>query len=89
MNKSRIQDIETSTFRFSVFQSVTGFRFILTTDPDIPAKQNQASLLSIYRAFTDYVLKDPFYSSDSPIKNQQFTTEVNKILDKPWIKFSI
>ena len=82
INKSRIQDIETSTFRLSVFQSVTGLRFVLITDAETPAKQNQSSLQLIYRAFTDFVLKDPFYSVDSPINNRQFTSEVNKVLER-------
>lgn len=31
LNKNHIQDIETSTFRLSVLQTVTGFRFLLLT----------------------------------------------------------
>lgn len=37
LNMSRIQDIETSTFRLSVFQTITGLRFLLITDADIQA----------------------------------------------------
>lgn len=82
MNKSKIQDIETSTFRMSVFQTISGLRFMLITHPSIIAKQNQASLQNIYRVFADYVLKDPSYSIDSLIENAQFASEVNKILEK-------
>lgn len=41
LNKNNIQDIETSTFRLSVLQTVTGFRFLLLTEPDMTYKRNQ------------------------------------------------
>lgn len=82
MNKSKIQDIETSTFRMSVFQTISGLRFMLMTPPSVQAKQNQSSLQQIYRVFADYVLKDPSYSIDSLIENNQFAIEVNKVLEK-------
>jgi hypothetical protein len=54
----------------------------LTTSPENNSKNNHALLQQIYKSFIDYVLKDPFYSSDQPLQNQQFTDEVNKILEK-------
>lgn len=64
LNKNHIQDIETSTFRMSVLQTVTGFRFMLLTEPESTFRKNMEALRQIYKLFTDYVLKDPFYTSD-------------------------
>lgn len=62
LNKNHIQDIETSTFRLSILQTLTGYRFLLLTEPTALHRKNQDSLRQIHKLFTDYALKDPSYS---------------------------
>lgn len=76
---SGIQCLEADTFKLHCFQTVTGVKFILVSDH----KLNKAEELlnEIYKLYSDYVLKNPFYSVDMPIRCEQFNTNLAKLLD--------
>ncbi len=53
---------------------------MLLTEPESPFRKNMDTLRQIYKLFTDYALKDPFFTNDSPVQNKIFMTEVLKVL---------
>lgn len=97
-NKSGVQSIETDLFSLYIFQSLTGYKFIIVTLPN-PVVHNvqesktggrgelesQYSTVSelykkIYLCFSDYVMKDPFYSLEMPIKSSLFDSKVRTLV---------
>ena len=64
---SGIETLETDNFRLNCFQTVTGVKFLVITDPNSTA-QRELLLRKIYELYADYVLKNPFYSLDMPIR---------------------
>lgn len=71
-----IEKIESDTIRLHCFQSLTGVKFVVT------ATQGTADLdvllQGTYELYADYVLKNPFYEMEMPIRCELF----NKYLDK-------
>eukprot|EP00758_Cryptobia_borreli_P002236 Tbor_TRINITY_DN2883_c0_g1::TRINITY_DN2883_c0_g1_i1::g.23241::m.23241/K20303/TRAPPC4, TRS23; trafficking protein particle complex subunit 4 len=68
-----------------IFETPTGIKFVLFTDP----QTTDASELfgELYRAYADYVLKSPFYTLDSagigqPIRFEYFMKLVESIVEK-------
>ncbi|RLV92118.1 Trafficking protein particle complex subunit 23 [Spathaspora sp. JA1] len=90
-NRSGLQNIETSLFNLYIFQTVTGLKFMLITAPNGVADATKAELnkqydmahelfRQLYMLYSDYVMKDPFYSLDMPIKNPLFDTKVKELV---------
>ena len=78
---SGIQTIETPSTRIHCYESVTGTKFLLITDARIPSAAGDALKL-VYEAYTDYVLKNPFYSANQPFNFEFFNTKLKKICDQ-------
>lgn len=94
-NKTGLLFIETTLFNFCIFQTVTGLKFVLITSPSnynnpTPVSQNRGLsharqalandiFRKIYILYADYVMKDPFYSLDMPIKSVLFHEKVQKV----------
>lgn len=78
---SGIQTIETPEARLHCYESITGAKFILVTDSRIPNTARDALKL-VYEAYTDYVLKNPFYSPNQPFNFEFFNTRLKKICDQ-------
>lgn len=64
---SGIEMMETETFRLNCFQTLTGVKFVVITDLSMQGSK-EALLRKIYELYTDYALKNPFYSLDMPIR---------------------
>ena len=61
-----IESLESSFFKLTVFQTLTGTKFLLFTDPSMP---NTDSLIrGIYERYADHVCKNPFWHVDNPIR---------------------
>ncbi|PGH13071.1 hypothetical protein AJ79_03908 [Helicocarpus griseus UAMH5409] len=65
-----LEVLETEKFRLTCFQTVTGTKFLLFTDPlmagvDVVMKQ-------IYELYADYVMKNPFYQMEMPVRCEAF-----------------
>ena len=60
----------TDDFRLECFQSETGLKFYVTADRNQSGLSN--TLRGIYTIYSDYVLKNPFYELDQPIKCELF-----------------
>ncbi|EDV19449.1 Trafficking protein particle complex subunit 4 [Trichoplax sp. H2] len=78
-NSSGIEVLETGTFRLWCYQTLTGIKFVVITD------QHQSSvqplLRKIYEIYTDYALKNPFYSLDMPIRLELFDLNLQRTLE--------
>lgn len=75
---SGVSKIETSKFAFHVYQTLTGIKFIVVMDlrqfsPDVVISR-------IYQLYSDYVMKNPFYQLDMPIRCDQFDRFLNGYL---------
>lgn len=68
MKSSGIEMVETNNFRLNCFQTMTGVKFLIVSDLTVPANKDLL-LKKIYELYTDYALKNPFYSLDMPIRS--------------------
>ncbi|KAL5962927.1 Trafficking protein particle complex subunit 4 [Taenia solium] len=78
---SGIQTIETPEARIHCYESITGTKFLLITDYRIPNTARDALKL-VYEAYTDYVLKNPFYAPNQPFNFEFFNARLRKICDQ-------
>lgn len=76
---SGIRILEASNFRLCCFQTLTGIKFIIIAD----TKQQKVDELlgKIYELYSDYVLKNPFYSLDMPIRCELFSSSLSKLME--------
>ncbi|KAJ1456909.1 Sybindin-like protein [Pelagophyceae sp. CCMP2097] len=74
-----IEKLETDTFKLQCFQTLTGMKFVLTAVAGTPALD--VALKQIYEIFSDYVLKNPFYELDMPIRCELFTRHLTALVE--------
>jgi len=67
---SGIEVLETENFRLQCFSTLTGTKFLLFTEPQQP--NIDATTKKIYELYTDYVMKNPFYQTEMPIRCEAF-----------------
>lgn len=71
-----IEELEAESFKLFCFQTATGTKFLLTTDPlQIGA---DTILKKIYELYCDFVLKSPFHTPEMPIKSDLFDQNLLK-----------
>ncbi|XP_059812758.1 trafficking protein particle complex subunit 4 [Mobula hypostoma] len=76
---SGIEVLETDTFKLHCFQTLTGIKFIVLADP---RQAGIDSLLrKIYEIYSDYALKNPFYSLEMPIRCDLFEQNLKVALE--------
>ena len=75
-----INQLVTSYFTLHSKQTLTGLKLLLVAENDFPEKAAADLLTLVYAAYSDYVLKDPFYSIDMPIRCSLFDKSVRQIL---------
>jgi len=61
-----IESLESSFFRLTVFQTLTGTKFLLFTDPSMP--NTDVLMKGIYDRYADFVCKNPFWQMEMPIR---------------------
>ncbi len=59
---------------------MTGTKFVVVADPQ--ATNLDQLLKKIYELYSDYALKNPFYSLDMPIRCDLFETSLQNLLEK-------
>eukprot|EP00164_Ancoracysta_twista_P007891 GFYU01011293.1.p1 GENE.GFYU01011293.1~~GFYU01011293.1.p1 ORF type:complete len:138 (-),score=16.74 GFYU01011293.1:124-537(-) len=74
---SGIQLLEADTFKLHCFHTVTGLKFFVLADPT--AKNVDSALQTIYQLYTDYVLKNPFYTVEMPIRCDLFDQQLDRL----------
>ncbi|CAM9283940.1 unnamed protein product [Heterosigma akashiwo] len=79
---SGIKKLETDAFKLQCFQSRTGIKFVLTAEAPTPDVDMDKLLSTVYELFADYVLKNPFYELEMPIRCELFTQHLNACVEK-------
>ncbi|KAI7725548.1 hypothetical protein M8C21_018764, partial [Ambrosia artemisiifolia] len=82
---SGIELLEADTFDLHCFQSLTGTKFFVVSEP---GTQNMENLLKhIYELYTDYVLKNPFYEMEMPIRCELFDINLAQAVQKDRVSY--
>ncbi|KIX01432.1 uncharacterized protein Z518_09158 [Rhinocladiella mackenziei CBS 650.93] len=61
-----IESLESSFFRLTVFQTLSGTKFLLFTDPSMP--NTDVLMKGVYERYADFVCKNPFWQMEMPIR---------------------
>jgi hypothetical protein len=84
-NTSGLKNIETDVFSMFIFQTLTGVKFLLVTSPTqgdlnrgVDAAENV--LRKVYALYSDYVMKNPFYETDMPIRVDLFDRKITELV---------
>lgn len=77
---SGIEILEADTFKLHCFQTLTGVKFMIVTET-IQTGVEQL-LKKIYELYSDFVLKNPFYSLEMPIRCELFDTNLQLLLEQ-------
>ncbi|KAL6869151.1 hypothetical protein ACO1O0_000474 [Amphichorda felina] len=67
---SGLEVLETENFRMQCFNTLTGTKFLLFTDTT--QINVDVTMRKIYDLYADYVMKNPFYSLEMPIRCEIF-----------------
>jgi len=80
VGSSGIQELETDTFKLHCSQTLTGVKFLVVAEP----KQAGCDQLldKIYELYSDYALKNPFYSLEMPIRADLFDQHLQTAIDQ-------
>lgn len=84
-NKSGLRHMVTDEFSMFLFQSLTGIKMILIStnsfrnNTSVSIAENL--LRKVYCLYSDYVMKDPFYSMDMPIRSELFEAKLNSLVE--------
>ena len=73
-----IESLESSFFKLTVFQSLTGTKFLLFTDPSMP--NTDVLIRGIYERFADHVCKNPFWHIDNPVRLEGWDRVLSQFL---------
>jgi hypothetical protein len=76
---SGIEILEADTFKLHCFQTLTGVKFMVVAEP----VQTGLELLlkRVYELYSDYALKNPFYSLEQPLRCELFDQNLQQLLD--------
>ncbi|XP_065831745.1 trafficking protein particle complex subunit 4-like isoform X2 [Oscarella lobularis] len=77
---SGIEVLEAENFKLHCFQTLTGLKFMLLTDPR--QTSSETLLRKFYEIYSDYALKNPFYSLDMPIRCELFDEHLKKAVEQ-------
>ncbi|KAK3191558.1 hypothetical protein K4F52_002373 [Lecanicillium sp. MT-2017a] len=67
---SGLEVLETENFRMQCFNTMTGTKFLLFTDTT--QTNVDVTIRRIYDLYADYVMKNPFYSLEMPVRCDLF-----------------
>ncbi|KAL2860919.1 trafficking protein particle complex subunit 4 [Aspergillus lucknowensis] len=65
-----LETLETEKFRLTCFQTLTGTKFLLFTDPAMA--DIEGIMKTVYELYADYVMKNPFYQIEMPVRCEGF-----------------
>ncbi|OJJ58032.1 hypothetical protein ASPSYDRAFT_203891 [Aspergillus sydowii CBS 593.65] len=75
---SGLEMLETDKFRLTCFQTLTGTKFLLFTDPLM--ENVDVVMKGVYEIYADYVMKNPFYQIEMPVRCERFDRGVGGYL---------
>jgi len=73
-----ITSIDCRDYRLNCVQTLTGIKFLILSSPTSNSHFTDKLLNSIYSLYVDYVLKNPFYEIEMPIRCELFDINVQK-----------
>eukprot|EP00927_Polykrikos_kofoidii_P015864 TRINITY_DN17100_c0_g2_i2.p1 TRINITY_DN17100_c0_g2~~TRINITY_DN17100_c0_g2_i2.p1 ORF type:complete len:176 (-),score=22.24 TRINITY_DN17100_c0_g2_i2:249-737(-) len=77
LQPSGILKLDADTFQLQCFHTPTGIKLLAIVIPPIRDKENL--LRQTYAIYSDYVMKNPFYEVDMPIRCEPFDREIRRI----------
>ncbi|KAJ3097485.1 hypothetical protein HDU97_004852 [Phlyctochytrium planicorne] len=75
---SGFEVLESDLFKMFCVQTITGIKFLLVTDPGQP--NVDAYMRRIQDIYADYVMKNPFYTPEMPIRAELFDLQMAKLV---------
>ena len=72
---SGIEVLESSFFRLTVLQTLTGVKFLLFTSPSMEG--TDTLMRGVYERYADYVCKNPFWQVEMPIRVEAWERSLN------------
>lgn len=72
--------MESSFFRLTVYQTLTGTKFLLFTDPSMP--NTDVVMRGVYERYADYVCKNPFWQMEMPIRIEGWERKMGEWLSR-------
>lgn len=69
---SGIESLQTGRFLLSCYQTPTGVKFLLFSEPAEERIKVDSLLRRCYELYVDYALRNPFYSLEMPIRCEKF-----------------
>jgi len=79
LHSSGIQTLEADTFKLHCLQTLTGVKFILICEPKLQGLD--IILRRIYELYADFVLKNPFYALEMPIRCELFLENLKLLFE--------
>lgn len=76
---SGIEILEADTFKLHCFQTMTGVKFMVVAEPIQTGLE--MLLKKVYELYSDYALKNPFYSLEQPLRCELFDQNLQILLD--------
>jgi hypothetical protein len=70
--------METENFRLQCFTTQTGIKFLLFTDSLQTGVD--ATTRRVYELYADYVMKNPFYQLEMPVRCEMFDRKLNSYI---------
>ncbi|KAA8909485.1 Sybindin-like protein [Sphaerosporella brunnea] len=69
-----LEVLESDQFRVQCFQTLTGTKFLIFAEPHQP--NIDVICRRVYELYADYVMKNPFYQIEMPIRCEQFDRQL-------------
>ena len=76
LDSEPMQSYTTKGYRLHLFETLSGLRFVLTTDPNVDSVQDV--LRQAFTLYADLVVKNALYSIGDAIDCQQFVAAVDE-----------
>lgn len=83
LNPAGIDFVAASNLAIYSKETLTGLKLVAVVHPTFPAKAARDILAIVYANYSDFVLKDPFYCTDMPIRCSLFDKAVRQVLQVP------
>eukprot|EP00884_Botryococcus_braunii_P012812 jgi/Botrbrau1/21531/Bobra.174_2s0034.1 len=87
-NCTGIELLQATTFDLHCFQTLTGTKFLMVVQPgtpDIPELLRD----TVYDLYADYVLKNPFYEVEMPIRVELFDQNLFQVITAVHRRFGV
>ncbi|KAH8893711.1 Sybindin-like protein [Thozetella sp. PMI_491] len=75
---SGLEVLESENFRLQCFNTMTGTKFLLFTDTT--QANVDLTIRRIYDLYSDYVMKNPFYQLEMPVRCDMFDRKLNSYI---------